>query len=387
MEIRDWLRFNARVLEEGLPPGFFAAEPADGEEGTWPASGAHLAFDGAAAEVLHRAGISFSTGAGGVVCRLDAGAIQRLAEGTGGGASLAAAARAAWRGWCRNGYDWEIGNGRVVRLGGRPRLMGILNVTPDSFSDGGCYADPARAVEHAVAMAAAGADLIDVGGESTRPGAEPVSPEEEAARVVPVVRAVAERVDVPLSVDTTKAEVAAAALEAGASVVNDISGCTFDPAMPDLVADREAGVVVMHIRGVPRTMQEAPSYGDALAEVCRELRERVARLLASGVPARRVVVDPGIGFGKRFEDNLRLLAAAGELRSLGFPILLGYSRKSFLGRITGRGPSERTLETAALSALSAGMGVQLLRVHDVEENRRAVEAAWAVLRHRRGGAA
>ena len=387
MVLPDDLRFNARVLEEGVPPGFFnAGKPAYGGGGGWPAAGVRMGFSRTAGPVFDGAGVPCFSGAGGVVCRLGREETVRLESSRGEGPVLARAARAAWEGWCRNGYDWELAGGRILRLGGRPRLMGVLNVTPDSFSDGGCYTEPERAVEHAAAMALAGADLIDVGGESTRPGAEPVSTEEEIDRTLPVVRAVVERVDVPVSIDTTKAEVAAAALDAGASVVNDVSGCAFDPRMAGLVADRGAGVVVMHIRGEPRTMQESPAYEDTTAEVCLELRERIARLLDAGVPPRRMVLDPGIGFGKRQEDNLRLLSAVGELRSLGFPLLLGCSRKSFLGRITGRAPSERVFETAALSALAAWTGVHLLRVHDVGENRRAVETAWAVLRHRRPAA-
>ncbi|MBU0755745.1 MAG: dihydropteroate synthase [Planctomycetes bacterium] len=261
--------------------------------------------------------------------------------------------------------------------------MGIVNVTPDSFSDGGHFFAKEAAVAHAMRLIEAGADLIDIGGESTRPGAAQVEGSEEIRRTVPVIEELSMRTNTILSIDTTKAEVAAAALQAGACVINDISGLTFDRSMIPLAAREKAGLVIMHIQGVPRTMQENPHYEDPLAEVAFGLRERVSRALSGGVEPDRIVVDPGIGFGKRFADNLSLLAGLGELRSLGFPLLLGCSRKSFLGQITGRDAPDRVIETVATSVVAALARVPLLRVHDVEENLLALKIAQAVFEARR----
>ena len=247
-----------------------------------------------------------------------------------------------------------------------PRLMGIVNTTPDSFSDGGAFAGADEAVAHGLALVSAGAALLDVGGESTRPGAPPVSAREELARVIPVVSALAQGTDVPISVDTTKSSVARAALDAGARIVNDVSGGLADGAMLPLVAERGASFVAMHRRGNPDTMQADPRYDDVTRDVTEALRERVAACLQAGIAPEALMLDPGIGFGKTLEHNLALLAHLGELRSLGAPLLLGVSRKSFLGRLVGREePRQREWATAAAVAACVTAGSEVVRVHDV----------------------
>jgi len=259
-----------------------------------------------------------------------------------------------------------------------PRLMGIVNVTPDSFSDGGRYLDPERAIEHGRALAAAGAALVDVGGESTRPGARAVGEAEELERVLPVVGALAAELDVPVSIDTRKASVARAALQAGASVVNDV-GAGADPGMLEAVAEHGAGVVLMHMRGEPATMQEAPRYDDVVGEVLTFLRSRVDACLKAGIDVPKIVVDPGIGFGKRLGDNLTLLRAVPEFRSLGLPVLLGVSRKSFLSALSGAPwEEEKVVETSAALAVGAFLGAAWLRVHDVERMGAALRVAGAL---------
>ncbi len=248
-----------------------------------------------------------------------------------------------------------------------PVVVGILNVTPDSFSDGGAHRDPDRAAERALAMAAEGAGVIDVGGESTRPGAVPVTVEEEIARVRPVLERLAGRLAVPLSIDTRRSEVARVALDLGASIVNDVTGLAGDPAMADLASKRGAAVVVMHMQGTPETMQIDPRYEDVTSEVLAWLGSRAAELAAAGIAPESIIVDPGIGFGKRLEHNLSLLAEIGDLRGLGFPVMVGFSRKAFIGAVTGRGVPERLAGAlAALGRCCAG-GVALVRVHDVRE--------------------
>jgi dihydropteroate synthase len=274
--------------------------------------------------------------------------------------------------------------GRVLDLAHGPVVMGILNATPDSFSDGGALAagdrvaDPSRAADAAAAMAEAGAAIVDVGGESTRPGAEPVGAAEEIDRVAPVIEAVRARSEVLISVDTSKAAVARAAVAAGAHFVNDVSALRADPAMGAAVAETGAGVILMHMRGEPRTMQDAPCYDDVVAEVIAELADALDRARAAGIPAKATLVDPGIGFGKNLEHNLTLLRRIGELRRLGRPIVLGVSRKSFLGRVTGiASPRDRMPGSIAVAALAAAEGVEVLRVHDVAETVQAVRAAVA----------
>ena len=257
--------------------------------------------------------------------------------------------------------------------------MGILNVTPDSFSDGGSWTDPSAAVVHAQQLVADGADIIDIGGESTRPGAEPVSAEEELRRTIPVIQELARRIDVPISIDTTKAVVAEQALAAGAEIVNDVSALTLDPAMVDVCRNHPCGVIVMHMLGTPQTMQEDPRYENVLTEVRDYLTQRVAALDAAGIAADRIVIDPGIGFGKTAQHNLDLLAHVDKLRNGGRPVLIGHSRKRFLGKLVGRKVEERLAGTVGVSIALAEAHADFLRVHDVAAVRDAI-TAWSQIR-------
>ena len=269
--------------------------------------------------------------------------------------------------------------GRRFLLGPRTWIMGIINVTPDSFSDGGRYFDTERAIARGLELAADGADILDVGGESTRPGSLPVPEAEELRRVVPVIGALRKRTTCLLSVDTTKAAVARAALDSGADIVNDTSAFRFDPAMPGEVARSGAGVILMHMQGTPLTMQRSPRYGDLLDEISAFLGERIRVAEAAGIPRESIVVDPGIGFGKTFEDNLVLLRRQEVFHELGRPLLLGFSRKAFLGQLLGLPPEERLEGTIAAAVLSVERGAHILRVHDVGPVARAVRAAEAIL--------
>jgi len=266
-----------------------------------------------------------------------------------------------------------------IELGGRTRLLGVVNATPDSFFDGGRAFRAEEAVALGERLVAEGADALDVGGESTRPGAEPVPEAEERRRVVPVIERLARILPVPISVDTRKSGVARAALDAGAWLVNDVSGGRDDPALVPLLARRGAPLVVNHMRGDPRTMQQGPRYGDPLAEIVGELRGRLADLASRGLDPASTLVDPGIGFGKRPQDNLAILGRLVELRALGRPILLGPSRKSFLASILeGRAPEGRLFGTAAAVAAAAAAGVEVVRVHDVAAMRDVVAVAAAI---------
>lgn len=248
---------------------------------------------------------------------------------------------------------------------GRPAVMGIVNVTPDSFSDGGKFVDPARALAHGQALLAEGADILDVGGESTRPGAGAVEAAVEAQRVVPVIAALHEkRPEVPISVDTSKPEVAAAALTAGAAIVNDVTGGRHPDMLP-LVAARGAAIVLMHMRGTPATMQHDTSYADVVAEVTAWLGERAGAAAAAGIPAERIWLDPGIGFGKDVEGNLRLLAHLGDLAALGHPVVLGASRKSFIGHLTKAAVGDRLPGSLAALVPLVRLSRAVARVHDV----------------------
>ena len=262
--------------------------------------------------------------------------------------------------------------------------MGVLNVTPDSFSDGGRYADMGAAVERGVAMAGEGAAIIDVGGESTRPGAADVGVREELDRVVPVIEALVRRVSVPVSVDTCKPEVMQAALAAGASLVNDVRALRA-PGAVEIVAGSGAGVCLMHMQGEPRTMQAAPAYVDVVAEVRQFLSGRVAACLAAGIGRERIAVDPGIGFGKLPGHNLALLAAIDRLADPGLPVLVGVSRKSLVGIITGRPPAGRLAGSVAFAALAVMGGAAIVRAHDVAETVDAVKVAGALRRAASGG--
>jgi dihydropteroate synthase len=258
------------------------------------------------------------------------------------------------------------------------KLMGVVNVTPDSFSDGGLYLDPEAAIAHGRELAAAGAEILDVGGESTRPGAEVVSAEEELRRVVPVIRGLRD-LDSRISVDTSKARVAAAALDAGAEIVNDVTALRGDPEMGPLCAERGATVVLMHMLGDPRTMQDDPRYDDVVAEVKAFLAARLKAASAAGIAEERVWLDPGIGFGKTGAHNMELLRRLGELRELGRPLVVGTSRKSFIGRVDGSAAGERLGGTIASSVIAAAEGADVLRVHDVAEMRQALAVATAIL--------
>jgi len=278
----------------------------------------------------------------------------------------------------RRGFRMPLPHGRGLDLTGSTTVMGILNVTPDSFSDGGLHATPDRAVTHAIHMAEAGASILDIGGESTRPGALPVSEDEELSRVVPVLEALRDRTDAVLSIDTSKARVARAALEAGAHMVNDVTALSGDEGMADVVADAGAGVVLMHMQGIPRTMQQDPDYQDVVGEILGHLRAADARARGHGVAPERILIDPGIGFGKQLEHNLTLLRFLPVLRSLGRPLCLGASRKSFLGQVTGvKTPRDRVPASLGIAALAVSMGVEVLRVHDVEETIQVVRTVTA----------
>ncbi|WP_435019194.1 dihydropteroate synthase [Tundrisphaera sp. TA3] len=273
-----------------------------------------------------------------------------------------------------------MARGRAVVDGPRPRVMAILNATPDSFSDGGQAAEVDAALARAESFIEEGADLIDVGGESSRPGAEPISVDEERRRVIPVVRALAGRFSIPISVDTTKAEVAREAIDAGASIINDIRGLA-DPALGSVVASADAGVVLMHMAGDPRTMQVAPQYKDVVAEVRDALALMIARAEALGIPRERISVDPGIGFGKTFAHNLELLRHLEQFASLGCALLIGTSRKGFLGQLTGQPVGGRGVASAASALAAVAAGANIVRVHDV----RMTVDALRVWNAQRGG--
>jgi len=269
---------------------------------------------------------------------------------------------------------------RTVDLSRRGIIMGVLNVTPDSFSDGGEFFSPENAVQHGSKMIEAGADIIDVGGESTRPRAEAVSPEEELRRVVPVIEQLRRKSDVMISIDTSKAVVAEAAIDAGARIVNDVTGGRGDGGMMQLVARHGVGFIVMHMQGTPRTMQVDPHYEDVVTEVSDFFRQQYACAIECGLNPMAIAFDPGIGFGKTLRHNLALLQNVERLRVHGRPIAMGVSRKSFLSRITERSDKpSRTAATAAFTALLWTRGAQIFRVHDVEENAAALRTAEAMV--------
>jgi len=264
-------------------------------------------------------------------------------------------------------------------LGRRTWLVGVVNVTPDSFFDGGLYFEPARAIEHALALAADGADIIDVGGESSRPGSSPIPAKEEKKRILPVVEVLKQKENVLISVDTTKAEVAEAALAAGADIINDISAGRFDPRMLPVAARSGAGLILMHMKGTPRTMQIAPHYDDVLGEVKAFLKERQEAAEACGVRRESILLDPGIGFGKKLEHNLALLNNLEALAGLERPLLVGISRKSFIGKILKLEAPDRFEGTIAAAVVSILRGASLLRVHDIQAVKRAVAVAEAIM--------
>ena len=262
-------------------------------------------------------------------------------------------------------------------------VMGVVNVTPDSFSDGGLYVDPGAAVAHGVDLEAEGAEILDIGGESTRPGAEPVDADAELGRVLPVIEGLrAHGVEARISIDTSKAAVAGRALDAGATLVNDVTALRGDPAMAQLVAERGVDCCLMHMLGEPRTMQDDPRYDDVVSDVKAFLEERIAFAVAAGVAEDRILLDPGIGFGKTAEHNLELLARLDELVALGRPVVIGTSRKSFLGRVTGRSVEDRLAATIATNVLAYERGARIFRVHDVAPVRDALVIAGATVRRR-----
>ncbi len=282
--------------------------------------------------------------------------------------------------WGEPAHDVPLPDGRTtLALSQRVHVMGIVNVTPDSFSDGGKYLDAGAAIAHGIALAEEGADVLDVGAESTRPGAHAVSAQDEMQRLVPVVEALAGKVAVPVSVDTMKADVAQAALDAGAQIVNDVSAGTHDARMLQLVAERNAPIVLMHMRGEPRTMQTDVQYDDVVGEIAVYLDDRARAALDAGVQRERIMIDPGFGFGKLVEHNLVLLRRLRELRCLGFPVVAGTSRKSFIGKVLDDLPVEERLEgTAATVALAVTEGAAMVRVHDVAAMRRVIRMVEAV---------
>lgn len=270
--------------------------------------------------------------------------------------------------------------GRRIDLSSRTHVMGVLNVTPDSFSDGGRFFDPGVAVAHGIEIAAQGADFIDVGGESTRPGSDPVTLAEELRRVLPVIERLAGEVDIPVSIDTYKAAVAERALDVGASVVNDISALSFDPRMASVVAGSGAAVVLMHIKGTPKNMQDDPWYEDVIAEIRQYLGHAIERGSEQGIERDRMIVDPGIGFGKRQVDNLVILSRLREFCVLDTPLLVGPSRKSFIGRVLDLPVEERLEGTAAAVTCAILNGADIVRVHDVREMVRVTRVADALRR-------
>jgi len=277
------------------------------------------------------------------------------------------------------GRQWRIA-GRVVDLSRHGLIMGVLNVTPDSFSDGGKFFTIEKAVEHGLTMVADGAHIIDVGGESTRPGAAPVAVEEEARRVVPVIKELRAKIDVVISIDTSKAQVARAAIVAGASIVNDVTGARSDKAMMPLVAETKAAFIIMHMQGNPRTMQADPRYVDVVSDVADFFRQQYARAIDWGIDPMAIAFDPGIGFGKTLEHNLELLAQLERIRVHERPLVVGVSRKSFLAKLTGSSEiNDRVAPAAALTSLLRTRGADVFRVHDVKENVNALQVTEAIL--------
>jgi dihydropteroate synthase len=276
--------------------------------------------------------------------------------------------------------SWLI-HDRTLDLSTRALIMGIVNVTPDSFSDGGRWLDESQAVTHGLQLLAEGADILDIGGESTRPGAQPVSLEEELRRTLPVIRSLRAQSEALISIDTFKASVAEAAIEAGADIINDISGLTRDPRMIDVAKASDCGLVVMHMKGEPRTMQANPTYADVVEEVRAFFTERLRTLEDAGIDPQRVALDPGIGFGKSLEHNLALLRALPEFQALGRPLLLGVSRKTMIGKLLGDlDMAQRDWPTVALTSWLREQGARILRVHEVKPNVEALRMTEAILR-------
>src|SRR6267142_4830386 len=277
------------------------------------------------------------------------------------------------------GRLWKIGD-RIFDLSRQGLIMGVLNVTPDSFSDGGKFFAAEKAIEHGLKMAADGADIVDVGGESTRPGAEPIAADEELRRVIPVIEKLRTKIDVPISIDTSKTEVALAAIQAGASIVNDVTGGRGDEGMLPLIAETKSALIIMHMQGTPRTMQKQPRYTDVVAEISEFFRQQYARAIGLNIDPMATAFDPGIGFGKTLEHNLELLAQLERLRAHDRPLVVGVSRKSFLGKLIGSPEiSDRLVPGVALTSLLRARGADVFRVHDVKENVHALRVSEAML--------
>jgi dihydropteroate synthase len=280
----------------------------------------------------------------------------------------------------RREFVIRLRDGSALELGRRTLIVGVLNVTPDSFSDGGQYLEPARAADRAVQMQQEGADVIEIGGESTRPGSARISAQEELARILPVLRRLSGRLRAPISVDTYKSQVARAALDLGASIINDVSALRFDPLLAGIAASEGAALVLMHMRGEPATMQQLEPSPDILSEIELDLGRAVSQAEAAGVPRDRIILDPGIGFGKTFEQNLQILNHLDRLVQMGLPLMVGTSRKSFIGHLTGKPTSERLWGTAASVAAAILKGAHIVRVHDVQEMADVVRVADAIAR-------
>jgi dihydropteroate synthase len=269
---------------------------------------------------------------------------------------------------------------KKLDLSARTHIMGVLNVTPDSFSDGGKFFDLEDAVSQGMKMIEEGADMIDVGGESTRPGSDPLPAEAELSRVIPVIKSMSAKTDVPISIDTYKAEVARRALDAGAQMINDISALRFDPEMKEVASKYKVPIVLMHIKGTPKEMQKDPSYEDVIAEITEYLRQSIKIAQDAGIAREKIIIDPGIGFGKRVQDNLNVLKNLKEFSILGCPILIGCSRKSFIGRVLDLPVEERSEGSLAALAVAVMNGANIVRVHDVKESKRVVSLIDAVIR-------
>ena len=277
------------------------------------------------------------------------------------------------------GRLWKIGD-RIFDLSRQGLIMGVLNVTPDSFSDGGKFFAAEKAIEHGLKMAADGADIVDVGGESTRPGAEPIAADEELRRVIPVIEKLRTKIDVPISIDTSKTEVALAAIQSGASIVNDVTGGRGDDGMLSVIAKTKSALIIMHMQGTPRTMQKQPRYDDVVSEVAFFFRQQYACAIGCSIDPMAIAFDPGIGFGKTLDHNLELLAQLERLRAHDRPLVIGVSRKSFLGKlIESPDMDDRGAPAVALTALLRTRGADVFRVHDVKENVSALRVTEAIL--------
>ena len=272
---------------------------------------------------------------------------------------------------------WQL-RSQHLALTGEPLLMGIVNTTPDSFSDGGRFSDPDRAVEHALKLAGDGASILDIGGESTRPYSDPVGQQEEIDRVLPVIEKLATQTEIPISIDTSKAAVARAAIEAGADIINDVTGLEGDPEMVSVAAETKAGLCAMHMQGTPQTMQDNPTYTNVVSDILQYLLQRRDALIAAGIDKNRICLDPGIGFGKTHNHNLQLIHQAVQFHQTGCPILVGHSRKGFLGKILGDKSADRDIATATSALALASQGIQIIRVHNVAVCREAIDVWKAI---------